>query len=173
MGLDWTRTRLSRLVRLAVAGNTPARANTDMDGYGLDWGTMPCLMRLFWTMMMFGICFLLLVGLGACLDMYAMDSDGVGRQTPGLAWGHWACWFSSFRRYENKRALKNGEMATHRKEGGSARRHGRRPYLDLDITFLEFWESGHSNRARRSMGFASEDTRGIICLFFCMLDRFW
>lgn len=37
--------------------------------------------------MMFGICFLLLVGLGACLDMYAMDSDGVGRQTPGLAWG--------------------------------------------------------------------------------------
>lgn len=105
MGLDWPRTRLSSLVRLAVAGNTPARANTDMDGHGLDWGTMPCLMRLFWTMMMFGICFLLLVGLGACLDMYAMDSDGVGRQTPGLAWGHWACWFSSFRRYENKRAL--------------------------------------------------------------------
>lgn len=40
MGLDWTRTRLSRLVRLAVAGNTPARANTDMDWTGLGHDAM-------------------------------------------------------------------------------------------------------------------------------------
>jgi len=53
------------------------------------------------------------------------------------------------------------------KQSGGAQhnRHGRQRYLDPDIIFLEFW-------GKRSMGFASEDTRGIIgflCLRACLL----
>lgn len=169
----------------------------DMGGHGtgLDWGTMAMLNEIFfWTMIMFGIWHtaafwvdfgLLLYAVScschviSCHGMFFslflgfeihvwMDSDGLGRQTPGLAWWwHWVFRGSMFMRVslseKKKRLAKSGReigSTRHETAGDPRRRYG----------FLEFGESGTEQQSTAKHGIRERGYPGHQC-FFCMLGR--